>query len=136
MYEIQIFLPGELNIENLISIFKLLRKYNIYSWLSGLKFHKKEEYIFSFCDYGISISLNFSGKQIQQEKFKKMFKNLNDIVKKLNGRYNLSKDSLLREEEFMTQNYFEKYLKEKKYFDPNNLLSSDLNNRLKIYINE
>ena len=69
MYEIQIFLPGELNIENLISIFKLLRKYNIYSWLSGLKFHKKEEYIFSFCDYGISISLNFSGKQIQQEKF-------------------------------------------------------------------
>ena len=62
-----------------------------------------------------------------------MFKNLNDIVKKLNGRYNLSKDSLLREEEFMTQNYFEKYLKEKKYFDPNNLLSSDLNNRLKIY---
>ena len=65
-----------------------------------------------------------------------MFEELNSIVKQLNGRYNLSKDFLIKDKDFMTQNYFAKHLNGKKYLDPNYLFSSDLNKRLKILSNE
>lgn len=136
MYEIQIFIPNQDNITNIKNIFQILKKYKIYSWLSGIKYHKKENFNFSFCNQGISVSLNFSGKQVNEYKFSKMFEELNSIVKQLNGRYNLSKDFLIKDKDFMTQNYFAKHLNGKKYLDPNYLFSSDLNKRLKILSNE
>jgi|TARA_B100001964_G_scaffold243628_1_gene322165 UDP-N-acetylenolpyruvoylglucosamine reductase len=139
--ESKLYCKGKINIQILIpennfkfiinKITYLCHKYKYESWWLGIKKHKGEIKNFYFEMNGFDITLQWSKKYIQNNKFNYFYKEL--IKEVINNKclIYLTQDILLNKNDF--QNIYKEYYKFKELknrMDPNSLFQNNLYNRL------
>ena len=130
--EIQVIIKKNHLKNKLKKLIEKCHKLKLYSCITGIKIHKKNDNYLSFGDDGISInitkSFNFKNKKKIFEKFELLHKY---IIENKHKTY-LAKDFFLNKKTF-SKNYVSsnKFMKVKKEIDPTDLFYSDFLRRIK-----
>ena len=125
-------MPKDCAFDVICKIFNIYNKYGLPAYLSGIKLHKKDEFLISYSLNGFSVGFDFPVIPAKEKIQEKMFDELHDLVVKNGGLVYLAKDSLMKPHHFkkMYINKLEKFLDCKLKYDPNQFFQSNMYRRL------
>lgn len=111
---------------------KLQQEYKLESYLGVLKRHRPDKFLLSHAVDGYSLALDFKVTAKNRKKLWELAHRMNELVLKAGGRFYFAKDSTLRPQD--AEKYLGDSLRQlreaKATLDPENLLTSDLAERL------
>ena len=101
-------------------------------YLSGVKLHKKDDFLLSYSLDGCSVSFDYPVLKKNTENQNKLFLILHELVADNNGLIYLAKDNLLTPKHFrkMYGDRINRFLDIKKKYDPIGLSQSNMFRRL------
>lgn len=107
------------------------------SFLGVLKRHHPDPFLFSHATEGYSLALDFKVTDGNRERVWKLCHRMNDLVLQAGGRFYFAKDSTLRPSDvqaYLGEEMLMRYWERKQSFDPENLLTSRLAERLQLVL--
>lgn len=129
----QSFVPAESAMAVFESQIRRLQSEGLPSYLCVLKRHRPDEFVFSHGVEGFSLALDIKVPAQGWSRLESVCHTLNEEVLRAGGRFYLAKDSTLRPSDFARSlggEAMEEFLRWKREFDPDCLLSSALARRL------
>lgn len=129
--EIQILIPEKNLKYELINIMGLCNKYNISSYLTGLKYQKDQDISFGFYKKGLSISIVFPKYKTKSSEFSNFKEKLSKLINEKKIYLNLTKD-LIFDKHIIDQNDKVNFIKYKKFYDVEGIIKSDFIERYEL----
>lgn len=131
-YELEPLIPIENANKVIEEILTISHWYKMPPYLSGIKLHKKDNFLLSYSLNGFSVGFDFPVLPHKAEMQKEMFFKIHEIVTDNNGIIYLAKDNLVTPEHFklMYNDRIDEFLTIKKQYDPNMLFQSNIFRRL------
>lgn len=130
-FEIQILIKEKDFLKYYFIINNLFLRYNLISFFSVIKKHKKDNSILGFSDNGFSINFSFIGKDDLDENFNIFFEKLLNIIEKKRIKIYLAKYNKNIPIKTLKKIYnIKKFINKKKKFDKNNILTNKLFEKL------
>jgi decaprenylphospho-beta-D-ribofuranose 2-oxidase len=129
--EFQPIVPREMGVKAIENIFKMCQRHGFPSLMCGIKAHKKDDYMLSYCGDGYSIGIDIHFKARDRDRIRKLGRELFEYILDCGGTTYLAKDLLVPRDLFerMYPRYKE-FLEVKEKLDPSCLFRSDLYRRL------
>jgi len=129
--ELQPMIPRECGVAIIEKIYKMCQRHGFPSLMCGVKAHKKDDYIFSYCGDGYSMGIDIHFKARDRDRIRQLSRELFEYVLDCGGKTYLAKDLLLSRDLFerMYPRYKE-FLEVKGRLDPFNLFQSDMYRRI------
>lgn len=126
--EIQLLIPMKNFDKEFINLKKILQKFKIYSFITGIKFQIDQSVKLSMYKKGVSISIVFPKAITSSNNFYLFKETLVKLIKNKTIFINLTKD-IISSENIIDKKDKEIFLEKKKFFDKDNLLISDFTER-------
>ncbi|RLD04315.1 MAG: FAD-binding protein, partial [Chloroflexi bacterium] len=133
LIQYQSFLPKETALDAWTEILKLSQKRGLPTYLGVTKRHRPDNFLISHALDGFSLALDFKITNSNRAKLAKMVQDFDEIVLDAGGRFYFAKNSETSAEttrQFLGEETIKKFGKLKKRCDPENLLYSDLYERI------
>ena len=133
LIQYQSFLPKETALDAWTEILKLSQKRGLPTYLGVTKRHRPDNFLISHALDGFSLALDFKITNSNRAKLAKMVQDFDKIVLDAGGRFYFAKNSETSAEttrQFLGEETIKKFGKLKKRCDPENLLYSDLYERI------
>lgn len=112
---------------------KMQQAEKLESYLGVLKQHRRDRFLLSHAVDGFSLALDFKVTSSNRDRLWGLCHRMNDLVLSAGGRFYFAKDSTLRSEDataYLGEEALTRLRNLKRQFDPENLLTSELNRRL------
>ncbi len=135
LVQYQSFVPRESAPRVFARQMELQRERGLENFLSVLKRHRSDPFMFSHGVDGFSLAQDFKVTDSSRDGLRSLAEAMSDLVLDSGGRFYLAKDSLLRPTDFATSlgsAGMARYWDAKARWDPDGLLSSDLARRLRL----
>jgi len=133
LIQYQSFLPKETALDAWLEMLRISQKRGLPTYLGVTKRHRPDKFLFSHALDGFSLAFDFKITNGNREKLAKMVQDFDKIVLNAGGRFYFAKNSETAPETaraFLGDESIKKFRKLKKHYDPQNLLSSDLYERV------
>ncbi|MFZ4506645.1 MAG: FAD-binding oxidoreductase [Fimbriimonas sp.] len=128
--QFQSFVPAEHARAVFASQVRMQQEAGLESFLAVLKRHRKDAFANSHGVNGYSLALDFKVTATNWPTLERLCHGMSDLVRSSNGRFYLAKDSILRPDDVELP---QSLLDLKHELDPENLLSSALSDRLRLW---
>ncbi|MBX3110993.1 MAG: FAD-binding oxidoreductase [Fimbriimonadaceae bacterium] len=135
LVQYQSFVPREAAPRVFARQFEIQRERGLENFLSVLKLHRPDPFMFSHGVDGFSLAQDFKVTTANREGLRRLAETMSDLVLEAGGRFYLAKDSLLRPTDFaqsLGEAGMARYWAAKAAWDPDALFSSSLARRLQL----
>lgn len=133
LVQYQSFVPREAAPRVFARQFEMQRERGLENFLSVMKLHRPDPFMFSHGVDGFSLAQDFKVTDANREGLRLLAEAMSDLVLEAGGRFYLAKDSLLRPSDFaasLGQAGMDRYWAAKSAWDPDALFTSSLARRL------
>lgn len=131
MQEIQCIFSKSVFVEAVLELWKIMKDFGAYPELAAIRKHKVDEGFLSFAADGFSTTLNYDNYGKSRSHLSEMERRLISTIINFGGKVYMSKFPYLLPEEFRSMYpEYQRFVDQKKNFDPENRLVSAASNRL------
>jgi decaprenylphospho-beta-D-ribofuranose 2-oxidase len=135
LIQCQYFIPREQAKSTFSKLVRMQQEAGLESFLAVMKRHRPDRFLLSHAVDGYSLALDFKVTRANQPALFDLARRMNDVALEANGRFYFAKDSTLTPEQ--ARAFLGAALKEfqalKRELDPENMLTSELVRRLKLF---